>query len=110
MILLWATRGRDWGFRFLITQNGTDPLPLYEATFGNAGEGSEFFLRHSGKVALRFPDPEDRKDAAGRTIIHDFALAGDDAQQIESVAEGRRLVWPQVADDYARIWDRPAGR
>lgn len=110
MILLWATSGRDWGFRFLIAEDGTDPLPLYEETFSGAGEGAEICLRQNGVVALRFPDPEDRNDAAGRTIIHDFVLAGDAAQQIGSVADGRRLVWPQVADEYRRLWDGSAGR
>lgn len=110
MILLWATRGRDWGFRFLIVEDETDPLPLYEGVFGSAGDGPEICLRRNGKLALRFPDPEDRKDAAGRTIIHDFVLAGDSEPQIRSVEEGRRMVWPQVADEYGRLWDGPAVR
>lgn len=110
MILLWATRGHDWGFRFLIATDGIDPLPLYEEVFSGAGEDSEIFLRQKGKVALRFPDPKNREDAAGRTIIHDFVLAEASAPQIRSVEEGRRLIWPQVAEEYGRRWGDPAGR
>ncbi|MGD7003337.1 hypothetical protein [Corynebacterium halotolerans] len=105
MILLWATRGRHWGFRFLIAEEGVDPLPLYEETFSGVGEEPEACRRRNGRIALRFPDPEGRKDAAGRAIVHDFVLTGNSAGKISSVAEGRGLVWNRVADNYARLWD-----
>lgn len=110
MILLWATSGRDWGFRFLISEDEIDPLPLYEETFSGAGDGPEIYLRQNGKIALRFPDPEHRKDAAGRTIFHDFVLAGDLVTQVDSVASGELLIWPQVAGTYSRLWNESGER
>ena len=61
------------------------------------------------KVALRFPDPLGRKDAAGRVITHEFVVFGSLADGIDSVEDGHRLVWgqPQVAEEFARVWELP---
>jgi hypothetical protein len=61
--------------------------------------------RAAGKVALRFPDPLGRRDAAGRVIPHEFVVFGDVADEIESVEDGLQQVWPLVAEAYARVWD-----
>lgn len=65
------------------------------------------------RVALRFPDPEHRTDAAGRTIPHEFVLSGKEADGVCSLDEGRARIWPVVAGEYAEVWDAaeaPAGR
>ena len=103
--LIWATRGRTWGFRFLLDGGLTDPLLEYERVFASLGEEPTAFSRVAGKVALRFPDPLKRRDAAGRVIPHDFVVSGDIATSIRSVEDGRQQVWPLVEAAYARVWD-----
>lgn len=102
---LWAARGREWGFRFLRRSGLDDPLPAYEEAFAAIGDRSEGWSRVGNRVALRFPDPEGREDAAGRVIPHDFVLFGSLAEGIDSLDAGRGRIWPRVADEFARIWD-----
>ena len=103
--LIWATRGRSWGFRFLLDGGLTDPLPEYERVFAGLGDDPEACGLVGGKVALRFPDPLGRRDAAGRLIPHDFVLSGDVARKVQSVDDGFKRVWPLVEAAYARVWD-----
>jgi len=103
--LIWATRGRSWGFRFLLNGGLADPLLVYERSFeGYEGELTACH-RAAGNVALRFLDPLRRRDASGRLIPHEFVVFGDLADEIESVEDGMRLVWPLVAEAYAEVWD-----
>ncbi|MEV0810368.1 hypothetical protein [Micromonospora sp. NPDC050200] len=107
MNLIWATRGRRWGFRFLLNGGFSDPLPKYEEAFSDVGDETEVFHRIGELVALRFPDPLEREDAAGRVIPHDFVVFGPLTEEIDSVEDGLRLIWcrPEVADEFARVWD-----
>ncbi len=113
MKLIWLTRGLTWGFKFLRDGGEADPLPAYDEVFSNL-ESQPEFCRHVGKkVALRFADPLQRKDRAGRVIAHDFVVFMPLADEINSVEDGLRLVWPLVADEFARVWKlpkAPAGR
>ena len=74
MSLIWVTRGRTWGFRFLRDGGFKDPLPVYEEAFSGVEDEPEVWNRVGEKVALRFPDPLERKDLAGRVIPHDFEI------------------------------------
>lgn len=103
--LIWATRGRSWGFRFLLNGGQPDPLPEYESNFAGLETEPTTCRRTAGTVALRFPDPLGRKDAAGRVIPHDFVVSGDLAGEIESVEDGLQQIWPRVARTYARVWE-----
>ncbi|MFC5265061.1 hypothetical protein ACFPJ1_23360 [Kribbella qitaiheensis] len=103
--LIWATRGRSWGFRFLLNGGRSDPLPEYERSFADLEDEPKTWRRAAGKVALRFPDPLGRKDAAGRVIPHEFVVFGDLVDEIESVEDGLQQIWPLVAGAYARVWD-----
>lgn len=112
MSLIWATRGRAWGFRFLLDGGFDDPLPAYEQAFaGMLGEPAGC-QRVGEWVALRFPDPLDRQDAAGRVIPHDFVVLGELAGGIAGDDDGRDKVWPLVSDLYAKVWSSapPAAR
>jgi hypothetical protein len=105
--LVWATRGRCWGFRFLLDGGFPDPLRSYERAFAGT-EGELTVCREVGAaVALRFPDPLGRCDEAGRVIPHDIVVLPPLAGDIRSVDDGRRLVWPRLADAFARVWDQP---
>lgn len=103
--LIWATRGRSWGFRFLLDGGRSDPLPDYERSFANLEDEPVTWRRAAGTVALRFPDPSGRRDAAGRVIPHEFVVLGDLAAKIGSVEDGLQQIWPLVAEAYARVWD-----
>jgi hypothetical protein len=113
MRLIWATRGRTWGFRFLRRGGCEDPLPVYDAAFSGVEDKPEAWRRLAETmalpemVALRFPDPEGRQDRAGRVIPHEFVVFPPQADDIESIEDGRRLVWPLVADEFARVWKVP---
>jgi hypothetical protein len=103
--LIWATRGRSWGFRFLLNGGLSDPLLVYERSFADLEDEPTTCHRSAGKVALRFPDPLGRRDASGRIIPHEFVVFGDLADEIESVEDGLRRIWPLVAEVYAATWD-----
>lgn len=103
---IWATRGKVWGFRFLRRGGYEDPLTVYEGAFAEIGDNTEAWSQSLNGVALRFPDPEGRRDAAGRVIPHDFVLLGSWAEGVDSLEAGRGRVWPEVADEFRRVWDR----
>lgn len=105
--LVWATRGRAWGFRFLADGGRSDPLAAYESAFAEVVDEGAAYHRDGDSAALRLIDPLGRADAAGRVIPHDFVLSGALATGVTSVEDGVRLVWPLVAEAYARVWDAP---
>lgn len=113
MSLIWATRGRAWGFRFLRSGGFEDPLPIYETAFSGVEGKSEGWRRVAETVdlpemvALRLQDPLRRRDRSGRVIPHDFVVFPALADEIDSVEDGLRLVWPLVADDFADVWELP---
>lgn len=113
MSLLWATRGRVWGFRFLRNDVAGDPLPVYDVAFSGLEDEVQTCRRLASTdalpelVALRFPDPEGRRDRAGRVIPHDFVVLGALAEGVDSVDAGRQRIWPLVADEFERVWEQP---
>lgn len=107
MKLIWATRGRTWGYRFLLDGGHDDPLPVYDQAFAGVGDHAEVCRRVGDVLALRFADPAGRRDSAGRIISHDFVVFRPAADVISTVDDGRRLVWSVVANDFARDWELP---
>ena len=105
--LIWATRGRSWGFQFLLNGGLRDPLAEYERAFAEVAGEPVAWHRQSDRCALRLTDPLGRRDTAGRVIPHDFVLFGDLADRIQSVEDGLEQIWPIVADAYSLIWDKP---
>lgn len=103
--VIWATRGRSWGFRFLLNGGFADPLQTYERMFSNLENDPIAWRRTDEMVALRFPDPLGRRDESGRVIPHEFVVVGGVAKFIGTVDEGVEQIWPRVADVYARVWD-----
>ncbi|MET4639567.1 hypothetical protein [Mycetocola sp. 2940] len=105
MSIIWASRGRSWGFRFLRNAGTRDPLPIYETVFSGIEDMPQIWRRDGDTVALRLSDPQGRCDRAGRVILHDFVLFGDLASKVHSIEDGRQEVWPLVADRFAEIWN-----
>ncbi|MGC5310261.1 hypothetical protein [Micromonospora zamorensis] len=56
---------------------------------------------------MRIADPLGRKDQPGRVIPHEFVVCGPQAAEIHSAADGLALVWPQVAEEFERVWEMP---
>ena len=111
MILLWATRGRAWGFRFLPvdgTGADADPLARYERAVSGHEDEDEGCWGTDGLLAVRLRDPEGRADEAGRVFPHELVLDGAGADGITSTADVVRQVWPLLAERYAALWDGPA--
>lgn len=73
---------------------------------GGAREGC---ARAGDAVALRFVDPEGRKDRSGRPIVHGFVLNGELSKKVSSIEDGLREVWPLVEDRYAELWAEEKG-
>ncbi|MFP7365554.1 hypothetical protein SFC07_07255 [Corynebacterium callunae] len=107
MSLIWATRGRDWGFQFLENGGERDPLPIYKAAFENQEQATELVQKSYGLTAARILDPLGRTDHAGRIIPHDFVLRGQMSEGINSPEDVREIIWPLVAEHFQEIWDRP---
>lgn len=107
MTFIWVARGKDWGFRFLRDGGFEDPLPEFEAVLNSAELAPDELSHCRDKIALRLRDPERRADASGRPIVHDFVLYGELADRVHSVEDGLAVVWPLVADEYARVWSLP---
>ncbi len=105
MNVIWATRGRDWGFRFLRDGGFPDPLPVYDRAFTGVQTGPVAFHKTGTAVAVRFPDPAGRKDAAGRPIPHELVVLPPEAEQIHTVQDVLDHVWPSLADEYEKVWD-----
>lgn len=108
MTFVWATRGRDWGFRFLSKGGLADPLAVYEQAFDGIGDDAEGIRSLDGCAAVRFTDPLGRVDRSGRPIRHDVVVFGDLAREMTSVDDAVRAIWPLVEDRFAAIWDQPS--
>lgn len=108
MNMIWATRGRTWGFRFLRDGGFSDPLIPYEAAFGNHMADSQVWLPGQDSLAVRFPDPLQRTDSAGRVISHDFVIYSPTAEVLTSFETARLRIWGEVSQDYADVWDLPS--
>ena len=54
MTLIWATRGRNWGFRFLRDGDFADPLSEYDAAFAGIGAGPSAYYRAGGRSRCAF--------------------------------------------------------
>lgn len=107
-MIIWSTRGRDWGHRFLRHDGASDPLLHRDRAFeGTDDDDGEVLRYRSSTLAMRFEDPEGRKDAAGRPILHELIINGPEAHRVSSLEEGIAEYWPLVADEYARVWDQP---
>jgi hypothetical protein len=103
---IWATRGHEWGFRFLRDGGYSDPLPVYEAAFSGVEEEREVCRQINGLLVLRFSDPDGRRDRAGRPISHDFVIRPN-TTGLPALEKARSLAWESVRQEYAQRWAAP---
>lgn len=105
MEIIWATRGKHWGHKFLLDGGYKDPLPPYLEAFSGFENSRHVFERCNGHLALRFPDPEERHDESGRLIYHDLVISGHAITDARSYDEACSFMWPLIADEYSKLWD-----
>lgn len=106
MTLIWLTRGKSWGFRFLRDGGFEDPLPEYERVFREVPDGSPAMASSRHVIGVRFPDPDRRQDAAGRLITHEVVIYPPFSDGITTVRDAVARVWPIISAEYAERWDR----
>ena len=108
--LIWASRGRSWGFRFLLDAGLDNPLSTYDLAFAGSPEARSVLTHGEAWVALRFSDPDGRVDASGRVIPHEFIVVGGPlAGAINSLESGIGLLWDLVGGTHAKLWASPRG-
>lgn len=107
MNIIWATRGLTWGFRFLLDGGLADPLPIYEEAFSQANGQTPTHVQVGQVAALRFNDPDGRRDSAGRVIPHEVVVLPPDGRAVTDMTIGMRLVWPLIGPVYRAIWQLP---
>lgn len=83
----------------------SDPLPEYERAFAAIGDEISTWGRTGPVVAVRFLDPKQRRDSAGRLIPHEFVAFGDGANLVNSVDDAKHHLWPLVEFAYEQAWD-----
>lgn len=55
MTFIWATRGRTWGFRFLLDAGLEDPRTEYLRRFASVENAMSAYGRDGDVVVARFP-------------------------------------------------------
>lgn len=102
MRIIWATRGYDWGFKFLESGGYDDPLPIYEKAFENNLESCPFSKCTEQLVALRFIDLEDRKDQFSRPIIHEFVVL--EPEKLQDCKTWIDQLWSKYSCIYQQLY------
>lgn len=114
--ILWSTRGRDWGFRMLLLPqlSCSDWLDAHHRMFQENTVTEEYQVNQGNiklssnltvpYIALSFPDPEQRKDRAGRIIPHEIALFGEEIQAFQDIRSAVNEIWKTLSSTYAILY------
>ena len=94
-------------FRILRDEGFTDPLlSMYESNFLGIGDQSEVWSRVDDRMELRFPDPKGRETwRAGPS--HRLRSPRAMGRLNNSLDDGSRRIWHQVAAEFESVWDKP---
>lgn len=108
--VIYAAKPKNQGFQFLDRGGLADPLVEYDKAGFNDDRDLDFFKNYGDrneKIALRFKDPEERKDRAGRPIFHEAILPATLAEGIQNRSQAISKVWPLVRDTYGDVYESP---
>ncbi|UGL63237.1 membrane protein [Arthrobacter phage Tokki] len=108
-----ATRSKHKGFSIYESGGLSEPLNEYTKAFGSNSDGGEIFKRYGDsneKVAVRFYDPEGRKDRSGRVIPHEVILPAPLAKDVTDLSGAISKVWPMIKDTVEAKYDPEANR
>lgn len=96
--ILFSKGGKN-GLTFYKDGNLKDPLLEFNKGFPN--DGWEPFAKYgNGKIAATLPDPEGRKDRAGRPISHQIIIPKGMTDGINDLKDVAEKIWPIVKEDY----------
>jgi hypothetical protein len=73
----------------------------YQVNQGNIKLSSNLTVPY---IALSFPDPEQRKDRAGRIIPHEIALLGEEIQAFQDIRSAVNEIWKTLSSTYAILY------
>lgn len=104
MNLVWAAGGFVRGTRIIRAPDGVDGLAVYEAAVPRLAMDAEAVAAWREGYALRFLDPDGRRDRAGRPIVHEVVIL-DPLAVPDHVPTAVAEVWPEIRDEYAELWD-----
>lgn len=106
-----GARGKHIGFRILDSGGVQEPIGLLSAMGLTSGPGVEGrtlnpgeMQKLAGKVAAYLPDPEGRRDAAGRPLSHTIVVPRGMADQIQSMDDVKTKVWPLLKPIYDQMY------
>lgn len=114
--ILWSTRGRDWGFRMILlpSLNCNNWLDAHHRIFQESRATEEYKVDQGDiklssdltipYIALSFPDPEQRKDRAGRIIPHEVALLGEEIRAFQDIRSAVDEIWIILSSTYANLY------
>jgi hypothetical protein len=100
--IIHATRGKHRGFGILRHGGINNPVAEMDKAFGG-NESAGYFKRygdHLEKVAGSFPDPQGRKDFAGRTIPHVVILPKGMSEGVNNIDDLQKKAWPLIKDTF----------
>lgn len=106
--IIHAARGKNAGWGFPQRGGLSDPVAEYQKSGLVEDASPNMFKRYGDrqeKVAARFPDPEGRKDFAGRPIEHEVLLPESMAKNVTKHDDVEPLVWPMIKDTYEVLYD-----
>ena len=107
--VIYSSRGKNKGFRFLEDGGTKTVLSEWEKAFGadggEAGSHGDFFKKYEGKIAAQFMDPKGRRDAAGRLIPHSIILPPTMTEGVNSIEDVKTKVWPTLEKTYDAFWE-----
>ena len=103
--IIHATRGKDYGFRFIKKGGLPDPLQAYESAFSERPDAGLFNRLDDGRIALSFMDPQGRRDHAGRVIPHEVIIPKSMSGDIKDHADAVAKVWPELEKTYRYMKD-----
>lgn len=108
--IIHLARGKNRGLRFL-KGGGVSPNATFKM-FDEAGLNSDYAqpFRKIGKpgaqkIAAIIPDPDGRKDFAGRPILHSILIPNSMSEGISNLDDVSTKIWPLLKDSYDAIYD-----
>lgn len=105
-----ASRGKNIGYHILDSGGVQNPVGLLDAlgltTSGSNELAPGEMRKMAGKIAAVLPDPEGRKDHAGRPLNHSIVIPRSMASDINSMDDVLQKVWPMLKPTYEEMYQR----
>lgn len=108
--LIHLSRTKNKGLQFYRKGGTPDYFADWEDVFvkrgGNPDTHDHFEKLSDGRIALAFPDPENRRDRAGRGIGHQVIIPKIMSEGIDTKEKAIGKIWPLLKYDYSVEYNR----